>query len=104
MFTRKCILLLALTAIWQPVSAEQWQFEDVERIVALSDIHGAYEAFVETLQHAGVIDDSLSWSGGNAHLVIVGDLLDRGPNSRDAMDLVMRLEQDAGASGGQVHV
>ena len=104
MLTRKCILLLALIAIWQPTSADQWQFEDVERIVALSDIHGAYEAFVETLQHAGIIDDSLSWSGGHAHLVIVGDLLDRGPNSRDAMDLLMRLEQDAGASGGQVHV
>jgi len=104
MLTKKCILLLALSTILQPVSAEQWQFEDVERIVALSDIHGAYEAFVETLQHAGVIDDSLSWSGGHTHLVIVGDLLDRGPNSRDAMDLLMRLEQEAGPAGGQVHV
>jgi hypothetical protein len=104
MLTRKYVLLLALIATLQPVSAEQWQFEDVERIVALSDIHGAYVAFVETLQHAGVIDDSLSWSGGRTHLVIVGDLLDRGPNSRDAMDLVMRLEQEAGPAGGQVHV
>ena len=104
MLTRKYVLLLAFTAILQPVSAEQWQFEDVERIVALSDIHGAYEAFVETLQHAGVIDDSLSWSGGHTHLVIVGDLLDRGPNSRDAMDMLMRLEQEAGPAGGQVHV
>ena len=104
MLIRKCALLLTFTAILQPVSAGQWQFEDVERIVAISDIHGAYEAFVETLQHAGVIDDSLSWSGGHTHLVIVGDLLDRGPNSRDAMDLLMRLEQEAGPAGGQVHV
>lgn len=104
MLIRKCAVLLTFTAILQPVSAGQWQFEDVERIVAISDIHGAYEAFVETLQHAGVIDDSLSWSGGHAHLVIVGDLLDRGPNSRDAMDLLMRLEREAGPAGGQVHV
>ena len=102
--TRKCVLLFALAATMQPVAAEQWQFTDVERIVALSDIHGAYDAFVETLQQAGVIDDSLSWSGGRSHLVIVGDLLDRGPNSRDAMDLLMRLEEEAGPAGGRVHV
>ena len=101
---KKCVLLFALTATLQPVAAEQWQFNDVERIVALSDIHGAYDAFVETLQQSGVIDDSLSWAGGRSHLVIVGDLLDRGPNSRDAMDLLMRLEEEAGQSDGQVHV
>ncbi len=102
--TKIGFLLFALTAALQPVSAEQWQFNTIDRIVAISDIHGAYDAFVETLQHAGVIDDALSWSGGHSHLVIVGDLLDRGPNSRDAMDLLMRLEEEAALADGQVHV
>ena len=84
--------------------ASEWQFEDVDRIVAISDIHGAYDAMVRTLQNAGVIAEDLAWSGGDTHLVIVGDILDRGPNSRDAMDLLIRLEGESAAAGGMVHV
>jgi hypothetical protein len=74
------------------------------RIVALSDIHGAYDAMQKTLLNAGVIDAEERWAGGTTRLVIVGDLLDRGPDSREAMDLLMRLEPEAAAAGGEVHV
>ena len=83
--------------------ADDWHFSDVERIVAVSDIHGAYDALVATWQESGVINDSLAWSGGKTHLVITGDLLDRGPESRRVMDLIMRLEREATHAGGQVH-
>jgi hypothetical protein len=59
---------------------------------------------VKTLQHANVLDDESAWVGGNTHLVIVGDILDRGPDSRKTMNLLMRLEVDAEAAGGKVHV
>ena len=93
------LFLFAVTA-----SASEWTFENVERVVAISDIHGAYGAMVRTLEQAEVIDASEAWSGGTTHLVIVGDLLDRGPKSRQAMDLLMRLEDEAAAAGGRVHV
>ena len=83
--------------------ADDWQFSGVNRIVAVGDIHGAYDAAVSTLQQAGVIDDHLAWSGGDTHLVLTGDLLDRGPGSRQVIDLVMRLEREAIRAGGQVH-
>lgn len=83
--------------------ADDWHFSDVNRIVAVSDIHGAYGALVTTLQKADVIDDSLAWSGGETHLVVTGDLLDRGPGSRQVMDLIMRLERESKRAGGQVH-
>jgi hypothetical protein len=83
--------------------ADEWHFSDVDRIVAVSDIHGAYGALVATLQNANVIGDSLVWSGGKTHLVIAGDLLDRGPESRRVMDLIIRLEHEAPLAGGQVH-
>lgn len=83
--------------------ADEWHYSGVERIVAVSDIHGAYGALVETLQEADVIDKRLAWSGGKTHLVITGDLLDRGPDSRRVMDLVMRLEIEAPRAGGRVH-
>ncbi len=97
-FATFCLLISA------PLSAdEDWHYSNVDRIVAVSDVHGAYDALVATLQVAEVIDDELSWSGGNSHFVITGDLLDRGPDSRLVMDLIMRLEREAPRVGGQVH-
>lgn len=103
-YLSRSIALLLVCALSLPVAASQWQYSGVERIVALSDIHGAYDAMVATLQNAEVLDTELGWSGGTTHLVIVGDILDRGPDSRDAMDLLMRLEKEAEAAGGMVHV
>ncbi len=96
--------VLALMASLGAVAADEWHFENADRIVAFSDVHGAYDAMVETLQSAKVLDASLSWSGGKTHLVLVGDILDRGPDSRAAMDLLMVMEQEAIQAGGQVHV
>lgn len=73
-------------------------------MVAISDIHGAYDAMVMTLQQVDILGEDLQWVGGNSHLVIVGDILDRGPKSRAAMELLMRLEGEAAAAGGGVHV
>jgi len=99
----KLLLVFAL-ASFASAHASGWKVDGAERIVAIADIHGAYTAMVKTLQQASVIDEDLAWSGGATHLVIVGDILDRGPRSRDAMDLLMRLEKEAPDSGGRVHV
>ena len=93
-------LLLADAAAAQ----EPWRFDDVERIVAIGDIHGAYAAFERVLKRAGVVDANLDWQGGRTHLVIVGDVVDRGPESRRALDLIRRLEPEALAAGGRVHL
>ena len=98
-------LLLGMVLLFTAgAHANDWRVDDAERVVAISDVHGAYDAMVTTLQNVGVIDSELAWSGGKTRLVIVGDLLDRGPRSRDAMDLLMRLEDEASAVGGYVHV
>jgi hypothetical protein len=73
-----------------------------ERVVAVGDIHGAFEQFVSVLQEAGVLDKDLSWKGGKTVLVQTGDVLDRGPRSRDALDLLIKLGDQAKAQGGEV--
>jgi len=98
------IFFFIFCIVFGSAQADEWHVEGAEKIVAIADVHGAYDAMVETLQQADVIDGELRWSGGATHLVIVGDLLDRGPKSRDAMDLLMRLESEAPAAGGAVHV
>ena len=97
-------VLIVLTTVPHSVAAREWRFDDVDRIVAIADIHGAYDAMVATLQNVDVLGDDLEWTGGQTQLVIVGDILDRGPKSRAAMDLLMRLEGEAAAAGGRVHV
>lgn len=100
---RSLALLLCFCVPLSLAQADEWHFSGVERIVAISDIHGAYDAAIATLQKSNVIDGSLAWSGGKTHLVITGDLLDRGPESRRVMDLIMRLEHEAPLAGGRVH-
>ena len=76
----------------------------VERVYAFADVHGAYEELTTLLRSAGLVDANLRWSGGGAHLVSTGDLLDRGADSRKVMDLLMRLQGEARAAGGRMHV
>ena len=82
----------------------RYEWEGVQRIVAVGDIHGAYENFVRVLQNAKLVDEKLRWIGGETHLVQTGDIVDRGPHSRKVMDLLMKLEKKAADAGGMVHV
>lgn len=100
------VLLAALLALGHAVAAhaDDWRHQGVERVVAIGDVHGARDELVALLGDVGLIDDQLHWSGGRAHLVSLGDLLDRGDYGRQVMDLMMRLQQEAAAAGGAVHV
>jgi hypothetical protein len=77
---------------------------DVPRVVAVGDVHGAYDNLVQVLRMASLLDESGHWAGFKAHLVQVGDFLDRGVQTRQVLDLLMRLEKEARGAGGRVHV
>ena len=76
--------------------------QTTERVVAVGDVHGAFDNFVAILRAAQVIDNRNRWSGQRTVLVQTGDILDRGPDSRKAIDLLRRLERDAQRAGGRV--
>lgn len=73
-------------------------------LTAVGDIHGDFQTLRALLRSVGLIDESDRWSGGSRRLVQVGDILDRGAESRKVLDLLMRLEEEALASGGKVTV
>ena len=105
--TTVAIFLYVMGGSAQPVAAadtNQWRWDGIERVVVVPDIHGAYPEFVRLLQATSIVDDSLAWSGGSAHLVSLGDLLDRGADSRKVMDLLIRLQSESQEAGGYVHV
>lgn len=79
-------------------------FTNVRKIVAVGDLHGAYDEFVEILKATGLVNRNLRWSGGRTHLVQMGDVMDRGPKARAILDLIRRLEREAELAGGAVHL
>ena len=74
------------------------------RVVAIGDVHGALDAFVDILGTAGLIDADRRWSGGTTTFVQTGDYTDRGRDVRGVMDLLMALQSQAEASGGRAIV
>ena len=97
------LVLVLASASHLPTLQSKDEWSGVERIVAIGDIHGAYDEFVEILKETKLIDNKLQWIGGDTHLVQTGDVLDRGTGDKKAMDLLMALEEQAGKAGGRVH-
>jgi hypothetical protein len=73
-----------------------------ERVVAIGDVHGSYPQFVHILQQTGLINSRYEWSGGSTILVQMGDVTNRGPQSRPCLDLLMQLEAQAPDQKGKV--
>ena len=93
---RTALAVLCLAVLCVPVCRA------ADRVVAIGDVHGAYQEFVSILQTAGLIDKELNWTGGKTILVQTGDVLDRGPESRKAEDLLTGLVDKARRQGGEV--
>lgn len=79
------------------------EYEASDKIFAISDIEGNFASFTQMLKHAGVIDEKLNWSFGNGHLVVIGDIFDRGIHVTECLWLLYSLEEQAKKSGGFVH-
>jgi hypothetical protein len=75
-----------------------------DSLYVLGDTHGELDAVIAGLQAAGLIDEDRRWSGGRRHMVFAGDLTDRGPDVLGLLWLAYRLEREAAAAGGAVHI
>jgi hypothetical protein len=73
-----------------------------EKILAIADIHGDFDDFSQLLKHIGVVDQQNHWTGKTTKLIQTGDVIDRGPKGREAMDLLIQLQKEATDAGGQV--
>jgi hypothetical protein len=104
MSTLRILLALLALTLAAGLRAAEAEMPQTGRVVAFGDVHGAYDELAQLLQETGVIDATGNWSGGNTQLVSLGDILDRGPDSRKVLELLMRLEEQAAAAGGSVHV
>ena len=79
-------------------------YKAVDKMLVLSDIEGEFEAFRALMIANKVIDEKHNWIFGKGHLVICGDLFDRGKEVIPYLWLLYKLEDDAVKKGGFVHV
>ncbi|MBX2928282.1 MAG: metallophosphoesterase [Saprospiraceae bacterium] len=82
-----------------PVSA----FKDVAQIAVIADPHGQLGIMRQLLLAHDIMDEQQNWTFGNGHLVILGDVFDRGEQVTDIFWLILKLEKQAALAGGMVH-
>jgi hypothetical protein len=92
------IIILALFTVALPALAS------AERIVAIGDLHGDINATRQALRLARAIDDADHWIGGSLIVVQTGDQLDRGDEEQAILELLDRLQAEAAAAGGALHI
>jgi hypothetical protein len=95
-------LLIALAVTMTSLGADAQPAP--QRIVAIGDLHGDHDAWRAIARSAGIIDAKGKWSGGNATLVQMGDVVDRGPDSLKIIRDLMSLQREAPRRDGKVIV
>ena len=88
------------------------QLHEVERPAAIcpaasqtfvmSDPHGDFDCFQVLLREFGVIDSTYHWTFADGHLVVIGDVMDRGVDVTPIYWLLYQLEGEAQQTGGRV--
>ncbi len=79
-------------------------YSKVDSIVIISDLHGEFGTYIKLLKINGIIDNTLSWNFGKGHLVVLGDIFDRGDMVTEIFWHLFGLEKQAAKAGGKVHI
>jgi hypothetical protein len=79
-------------------------YNRIDSISVISDVHGEYNIYINLLIATGIIDKNLNWKFGKGHLVVLGDIFDRGNMVTEILWHLYGLEKQAIKAGGMVHV
>lgn len=86
-----------------PPKVEPAFYDKVSEIFVVSDIHGQFERFKNLLINNKIVDKNMEWRFKKGHLVVLGDVFDRGPLVTESLWTIHQLEQQARKRGGKVH-
>ena len=79
-------------------------FTHAGKIVALSDVHGQFDIMINLLKAHKIIDTNNHWSFGDGHMVMTGDMFDRGHQVNEVLWFLYALDKEAQAAGGRLHL
>ncbi|WP_162850191.1 metallophosphoesterase [Sphingobacterium yanglingense] len=86
-----------------PIETPKATYSSNNEILVLSDPHGDFDSFHAILKAHRVIGEQYQWTFDKKHLVVIGDIFDRGEDVLPLFWLLYKLEAEASAAGGAVH-
>ena len=88
---------------------------NVEKVLAIGDVHGDMLALLSALRSEGVVDLDAEWTGGSTFVVQTGDIFDRGGREGKSVNTLLNeyeeiyilqylyyLDESARKKGGRV--
>lgn len=79
-------------------------YPPAEHIVAIGDVHGDLQAVREVFKMARITNGLNQWVAKDLVVVQTGDLLDRGDQEQEVLEFLWRLQEEAAAAGGALHL
>lgn len=86
------------------VQRPAWDYPMPDSLLVTSDPHANFECLYDLLRKNGVIDTDCNWTYGRGHLAMIGDVMDRGDDATAIYWLLYKLEAQAAAAGGALHM
>jgi hypothetical protein len=80
------------------------EISGVDSLFVIGDIHGEFDTLIAVLRNARVVDGNNRWRAGRAHLAVLGDMVDRGPDATRVLWFLYGLEPQAQRAGGRIDV
>jgi len=90
--------------IRKDIDDEPAEYTTDGKILAISDLEGDLPLMIELLYWNGVINQDMDWVFGEGHLVVIGDVFDRGYDVTAMLWFIYQLEAEAEKDGGKVHL
>ena len=78
-----------------PVKRPDWNYRQPDKVFVMSDPHGRLDCVISLLQGNGIIDKEYRWNFGKNHLMVIGDIFDRGKDVPQIFWLFYKLEAEA---------
>jgi predicted MPP superfamily phosphohydrolase len=98
------LAFMALAALFGIIATTAFAAKAPQRIVAVGDLHGDYDAWQTIARDAGLIDAKGRWAGGKTIFVQMGDVADRWADSLKIVRNLQQLQKEALRKGGKAVV
>ena len=72
------------------------------RLLAIGDLHADVKSSILVLELAGILDKEHNWIAEDTIVVQTGDLTDRGPDGKETLAFIKKLEEQALQKNGQL--
>lgn len=92
------------TTVTMHTTTRKTLYKMPEKLIAIGDLHGDYNVLHRLLHTLELINENDDWIGGTTTVVQTGDQQDRGSQEQAIYDLLFKLQDQAAAAGGALHI